>query len=42
MAKVCGPEDLDVVVTNAPVDAATRAAFEEAGVEVVVAGKAQT
>jgi DeoR/GlpR family transcriptional regulator of sugar metabolism len=41
MAKVCGPEDLDVVVTNAPVDAATRSSLEEAGVEVVVAGKVQ-
>lgn len=42
MAKVCGPEDLDAVVTNDPVDAATRASFQEAGVEVVVAGKVQT
>jgi DeoR/GlpR family transcriptional regulator of sugar metabolism len=41
MAKVCGPGDLDMVVTNAPVDPATRAALEEAGVEVVLAGKAQ-
>ncbi len=39
MAKVCGPEALDVVVTNAPVDAATRSSLEEAGVEVVLAGK---
>ncbi|MFD4412543.1 DeoR/GlpR family DNA-binding transcription regulator [Streptomyces sp. NPDC058467] len=37
MAKVCGPEELDVVVTNAPVDAATRSSLEEAGVRVVVA-----
>ncbi|MDX3529235.1 DeoR/GlpR family DNA-binding transcription regulator [Streptomyces sp. ID05-39B] len=42
MAKVCGPEDLDVVVTNAPMDPATRSSLEEAGVEVVLAGKAQT
>ncbi|MBA4863700.1 DeoR/GlpR transcriptional regulator [Streptomyces sp. PSKA54] len=35
MAKVCGPEDLDVVVTNASSDAATCAAFEEAGAKVV-------
>ncbi|MFI7407962.1 DeoR/GlpR family DNA-binding transcription regulator [Streptomyces sp. NPDC049627] len=42
MAKVCGPEDLDVVVTNAPVDTATQASLQEAGVEVVVAGKVQT
>jgi hypothetical protein len=41
MAKVCGPEDLDVLVTNAPVHAATRSSLEEAGVEVVVAGKVQ-
>jgi DeoR/GlpR family transcriptional regulator of sugar metabolism len=41
MAKVCGPEELDVVVTNAPVDAATRSSLEEAGVEVVLAGKVQ-
>jgi DeoR/GlpR family transcriptional regulator of sugar metabolism len=34
-AKVCGPEELDVVVTNAPSDPATCAALEEAGVEVV-------
>ncbi|OIJ93130.1 DeoR/GlpR family DNA-binding transcription regulator [Streptomyces monashensis] len=37
MAKVCGPEDLDAVVTDAPVDPATRSALQEAGVEVVVA-----
>ncbi len=37
MAKVCGPEELDMVVTDAPVDAATRSALEEAGVRVVVA-----
>ncbi|MFI9383101.1 DeoR/GlpR family DNA-binding transcription regulator [Kutzneria sp. NPDC052558] len=35
MARVCGPEDLDVVVTNAPADAATGDALREAGVEVV-------
>jgi hypothetical protein len=35
MAKVCGPEDLDVVVTNGPADAGTRSALEEAGVRVV-------
>ncbi|OAH12676.1 glucitol operon repressor [Streptomyces jeddahensis] len=37
MAKVCGPEELDVVVTNASADAATCAAFEEAGAKVVQA-----
>jgi DeoR/GlpR family transcriptional regulator of sugar metabolism len=42
MAKVCGPEDLDVVVTNAPVDPVTRSSLQEAGVEVAVAGKVQT
>jgi DeoR/GlpR family transcriptional regulator of sugar metabolism len=35
MARVCGPEDLDVVVTNAPADATTRTSLSEAGVEVV-------
>ncbi|MEU1304772.1 DeoR/GlpR family DNA-binding transcription regulator [Streptomyces shenzhenensis] len=39
MAKVCGPEDLDVVVTDAPVDAVTRSALQEAGVEVLVANE---
>ncbi|WP_127358186.1 DeoR/GlpR family DNA-binding transcription regulator [Actinacidiphila soli] len=35
MARVCGPDDLDLVVTNAPADEKTRAALSEAGVEVV-------
>ncbi|MFD5739417.1 DeoR/GlpR family DNA-binding transcription regulator [Streptomyces massasporeus] len=42
MAKVCGPEELDTVVTNERVDAATRASFEEARVEIIVVGKVQT
>ena len=37
MARVCGPEELDVVVTNAGADEATTAAFEEAGVKVIQA-----
>lgn len=37
MARVCGPEELDLVVTNAGADAATTAAFREAGVEVIEA-----
>ena len=37
MARVCGPEELDVVVTNAGADEATTAAFEEAGVKVIEA-----
>jgi DeoR/GlpR family transcriptional regulator of sugar metabolism len=37
MARVCGPEDLDMVVTNTTVDPATRSSLEEAGVEVVLA-----
>ncbi|MFF0227206.1 DeoR/GlpR family DNA-binding transcription regulator [Streptomyces sp. NPDC004629] len=37
MAKVCGPEDLDMVVTDAPVDTVTRSALQDAGVEVLVA-----
>lgn len=39
--KVSGPEDPDVLVTKAAVHAATRSSLEEAGVEVVVAGKVQ-
>jgi DeoR/GlpR family transcriptional regulator of sugar metabolism len=35
IARVCGPEDIDVVVTNAPADPATAAALREADVEVV-------
>jgi DeoR/GlpR family transcriptional regulator of sugar metabolism len=35
MARVCGPESLDMVVTNAPTDAATSAALRDAGVEVI-------
>lgn len=35
MARVCGPEDLDVVVTNAPGDQVTLSAMREAGVEVM-------
>ncbi|MER6738087.1 DeoR/GlpR family DNA-binding transcription regulator [Streptomyces puniciscabiei] len=41
MARVCGPEDLDVVVTDAPVDPVTRSSLQEAGVEVVLAGRVQ-
>jgi DeoR/GlpR family transcriptional regulator of sugar metabolism len=35
MARVCGPGDLDLVVTNAPADQTTRDALREADVEVV-------
>jgi len=35
MARVCGPEELDVVVTNAPGDEKTCNRLREAGVEVV-------
>ena len=35
MCRVCGPQELDTVVTNAPADPATRTALQEAGVEVV-------
>ena len=35
MAKVCGPEELDLVVTNAPVDPGTRAALRDADAEVI-------
>ena len=41
MAKVCGPEDLDMLVTKAPVAPVTRSSLEEAGAEVVAAGKVQ-
>jgi DeoR/GlpR family transcriptional regulator of sugar metabolism len=35
MARVCGPDDLDVMVTNAPAHEQTRTSLSEAGVEVV-------
>ncbi|MFF4501129.1 DeoR/GlpR family DNA-binding transcription regulator [Streptomyces sp. NPDC001401] len=35
MVKICGPEDLDIVVTDGSSDAATCMALEEAGVRVV-------
>jgi DeoR/GlpR family transcriptional regulator of sugar metabolism len=35
MARVCGPDDLDVMVTNAPAHERTRTSLREAGVEVV-------
>jgi DeoR/GlpR family transcriptional regulator of sugar metabolism len=35
MVKICGPEDLDVLVTNATPDDATYTALNEAGVRVV-------
>ncbi|GGN29775.1 DeoR family transcriptional regulator [Streptomyces fuscichromogenes] len=38
MVRICGPEDLDVVVTNAPSGTAVRTALEEAGVAVVQVG----
>lgn len=38
---MCGPEDPDVLVTNAPVHAAARSSREEAGVEVTAAGEVQ-
>jgi DeoR/GlpR family transcriptional regulator of sugar metabolism len=41
MAKVCGPDELDMVVTNAPVDPATQSALQEAGVQIITAGKVQ-
>jgi DeoR/GlpR family transcriptional regulator of sugar metabolism len=37
MAKVCGPEELDVMVTNGPADPATRTALRDAAVEVIEA-----
>ena len=38
MSRVCGPRDLNTVVTNAPADERTKAAFREAGVEVIEVG----
>jgi DeoR/GlpR family transcriptional regulator of sugar metabolism len=35
IAKVCGPEDVDVVVTNAPADPTTLTALHDADVEVM-------
>ncbi|GAA2640263.1 hypothetical protein GCM10010307_40280 [Streptomyces vastus] len=37
MVKICGPEDLHTVVTNASSDDATLAALKEAGVKVMLA-----
>ncbi|MEU0879753.1 DeoR/GlpR family DNA-binding transcription regulator [Lentzea sp. NPDC005914] len=37
VARVCGPDDLDVVVTTASADPATRLALQEAEVDVVTA-----
>lgn len=35
MARVCGPEELDTVVTDAPADDRTKAALRDAGVDVI-------
>jgi DeoR/GlpR family transcriptional regulator of sugar metabolism len=35
MSRVCGPRDLNTVVTNAPADEKTKAALREAGVDVI-------
>jgi DeoR/GlpR family transcriptional regulator of sugar metabolism len=35
MARVCGPQELDTVVTNGPADDKTKVALREAGVEVI-------
>lgn len=40
LARVCGPEQLDVVVTDAPGNAPVLAALGEAGVEIQRAGRA--
>jgi DeoR/GlpR family transcriptional regulator of sugar metabolism len=37
VARVCGPNELHTVVTNAPADPRTRAALTDAGVEVIEA-----
>jgi DeoR/GlpR family transcriptional regulator of sugar metabolism len=35
MSRVCGPQELDTVVTNGPADRDTCTALREAGVEVI-------
>ncbi len=35
MSRVCGPQELDTVVTNGPVDPTTSGALRDAGVEVI-------
>ena len=40
MVKICGPEDLDVLITNASEDDATCMALQEAGVRVTPTGPA--
>ncbi|MFF9163705.1 hypothetical protein ACF081_26105 [Streptomyces longwoodensis] len=40
-AELCGPQDLDVLVTSAPVHAAARSSPQEAGGEVAAAGEVQ-
>ncbi len=40
MVKICGPEDLDVLVTSAPADDPTCMALNEAGVSVIPAAPA--
>ncbi|MFI6548068.1 hypothetical protein [Streptomyces prunicolor] len=42
MVKICGPEDLDVVVTNAASGVAAGTALEEAGVVVTPVSPART
>ena len=37
MVRVCGPESIDHVVTDAPLPAACRSAVDAAGIEVTVA-----
>jgi DeoR/GlpR family transcriptional regulator of sugar metabolism len=39
MTRVCGPEELDIVVTDAPADSPTCSALREAGVEMLQVGR---
>ncbi len=39
MVKICGPEDLDALITNASEDDATCMALREAGVRVILTGE---
>lgn len=40
MVKICGPEDLEALITTAPEDDATCVALREAGVKVIPAATA--
>jgi DeoR/GlpR family transcriptional regulator of sugar metabolism len=37
VVRICGPEELDQIITDADLPAGTRAAIEDAGIEVTIA-----